>query len=146
MTFYFAYGTNMDRAGMRLRCPEARAIGIASLGGWRLIVMRDGYVSISPRPGAWVHGVLWHLGSRDLAALDAYEAVDTGLYRRQVLQVLHDAQHRWAETYIGRSDSEGRPRPGHMSLVIAAAHSWGLPAAYLDEMRQWSSTEAGDSR
>ena len=146
MTLYFAYGTNMDRAGMRLRCPEARGLGTAALDGWRLLVMRDGYVSIAPRAGAVVHGVLWRLGPRDLAALDAYEAVDAGLYRRQLLDVMHDGQSRAAEVYIGRSDAEGRPRPGHMSLVIAAAQSWGLPAAYLEEMRQWSSPEAGDLR
>jgi gamma-glutamylcyclotransferase (GGCT)/AIG2-like uncharacterized protein YtfP len=146
MTLYFAYGTNMDCAGMRLRCPEARGLGTATLDGWRLLVMRDGYVSIAPRAGACVHGVLWRLGPRDLAALDVYEAVDAGLYRRQALNVMHGGQSRAAETYVGCSDAQGRPRPGHMPLVIAAAESWGLPAAYLDEMRQWSSPEAGDLR
>jgi gamma-glutamylcyclotransferase (GGCT)/AIG2-like uncharacterized protein YtfP len=144
MTLYFAYGSNMDRTGMRLRCPAARALGTAALDGWRLLVMRDGYVSVVPRAGACVHGVLWQLGPNDLAALDAYEAVDAGLYRRQVVDVLHDGKRRSAEIYIGCSDAEGRPRPGHMPLVIAAAQGWDLPAAYLDEMRQWLSPQGGE--
>jgi gamma-glutamylcyclotransferase (GGCT)/AIG2-like uncharacterized protein YtfP len=138
MTLYFAYGTNMDRAGMRVRCPGARAIGTGSLQGWRLLVMRNGYVSIARQPEANVHGVLWRLGPRDLAALDAYEAVDAGLYRRRVLPVLADGRQTSAQVYVGRSSTPGRPRPGHLPLVIAAAQSWNLPAAYLDELQRWA--------
>ena len=146
MTLYFAYGTNMDRAGMRLRCPTARALGTGMLEGWRLFVMRDGYVSIAPQAGACVHGVLWRLGPRDLAALDAYEAIDAGLYRREVLQVLHEGRHTPAEVYVGGDNAEGRPRPGHLPLVIAAAQSWGFPADYLDEIRRCAAPDAGEPR
>jgi gamma-glutamylcyclotransferase (GGCT)/AIG2-like uncharacterized protein YtfP len=137
MTLYFAYGTNMDRASMRLRCPGARAIGTGILSGWRLLVTVDGYVSIARREGC-VNGVLWRLTSRDFAALDAYEAVAAGLYRRRALPVLAEGRRQWAQVYIGRSNAPGRPRPGHMMLVVTAAREWNLPAAYLDEMRQWA--------
>jgi gamma-glutamylcyclotransferase (GGCT)/AIG2-like uncharacterized protein YtfP len=138
MTLYFAYGTNMHRTSMRLRCPGAHAIGTGMLSGWRLLVTVDGYVSIVRRQGGCVHGVLWRLTARDLAALDAYEAVAAGLYRRRVLTVLADERRQSAQVYIGRSIAQGRPRPGHMALVLAAAREWDLPAAYLDEMRQWA--------
>jgi len=137
MTLYFAYGTNMDRGSMRLRCPGANAVGTGMLAGWRLLVTVDGYVSIMRRQGACVHGVLWRLTSRDFAALDAYEAVAAGLYRRRALPVLADGRRQWAQVYIGRSNVPGRPRSGHMALVVTAARDWSLPAAYLDEMRQW---------
>jgi len=137
MTLCFAYGTNMDRAGMRQRCPGARALGTAVLADWRIMVMRDGYVSIAEQPGACVHGVLWRLTPRDLAALDAYEAVDAGLYRRCVLPVVAAGRTESAEVYVGGNATPGRPRPGHIASVIAAAQSWDLPAAYLAELRQW---------
>jgi hypothetical protein len=140
MTLYFAYGTNMDRAGMRLRCPDACAVGTGLLEGWRLMVMRAGYVSIATEPGACVQGVLWRLGPGDLAALDAYEAVNAGLYRREMLPVLADGRRQSAEVYIGGSDAAGRPRPGHMPLVIAAAQSWNFPADYLDELQRLADT------
>jgi len=141
MTLYFAYGTNMDRAGMRQRCPGARTLGTGTLDGWRLMVMRDGYVSIARQAGARVHGVLWRLGPRDLAALDAYEAVDAGLYRREVLTVSAGGRTESVQVYIGGSDAPGRARPGHLAAVLAAARSWDLPADYLDRLRQWA--EAG---
>ena len=138
MTLYFAYGTNMDRASMRQRCPSGRAIGTSLLTGWRLLVTVDGYVSIARKAGAQVHGVLWRLTSRDFAALDAYEAVAAGLYRRRALPVLAEGRRQWAQVYIGRSNAPGRPRPGHMMPVVTAARQWNLPAAYLDEMQQWA--------
>jgi len=138
MPLHFAYGTNMDRASMRLRCPGAYAIGTGMLSGWRLQVTVDGYVSIVRRQGGRVHGVLWRLTLRDLAALDAYEAVAAGLYRRRMLPVLAGGRRQSAQVYIGRGTVPGRPRPGHIALVLAAAREWSLPAAYIDEMRQWA--------
>jgi hypothetical protein len=137
MSLYFAYGTNMDRAVMRLRCPGAQALGVAALAGWRLMVTVDGYVSIAPRLGACVHGVLWRLSPRDLAALNSYEAVGAGLYRLRLLPVFAESRQRAARVYVGRSVTPGRPRPGHLPLVIAAARDWGLPQRYVAQMRRW---------
>jgi Gamma-glutamyl cyclotransferase, AIG2-like len=138
MPRYFAYGTNMDRALMRLRCPGAHALGTAALAGWRLVVTVDGYVSIVPRPGACVHGVLWRLTPRDLAALNAYEAVAAGLYRQRLLSVSACGKRQLAHTYVGRSATPGAARPGHLSMVIAAARDWSLPPAYIAQLRRWS--------
>src|SRR5262249_52181728 len=86
---HFAYGSNMDRAAMRRRCPDASAVGVAWLDNWRFIVTRDGYASVVPAAGATVHGVLWRLTPRDLVAVNAYESVDSGLYVRRMLSVRH---------------------------------------------------------
>ena len=138
MTHYFAYGSNMDRAAMRKRCPTARALGPAVLHGWRFMIMTSGYGSIAPRAGACVHGVLWRLAPRDLAALNAYEALDSGLYRRRMLTVLAERRRRRALVFVGRRHGEGRPRPGYMGLVVAAARGWNLPARYVRALARWS--------
>ena len=78
---YFAYGSNMSRTLMSAHCPNAQALGCAVLDGWRFLVTTSGYASIMLAPGRQVHGVLWRLTPRDLAALNAYESVDSGLYR-----------------------------------------------------------------
>ncbi len=130
MTLYFAYGSNMSRALMRPRCPSAREIGIAELAGYRLIITADGYASIVRSRGASVHGLLWRLGSRDLAALHAYENVAGGLYRTETLPVRLGTRRVAALVYIGRSRAPGVPRPGYMELVLAAAEDIDLPAAY----------------
>src|SRR3954451_20459022 len=135
---HFAYGSNMDRAAMARRCPGAQALGPAALYNWRFIVSRDGYASIVPASGATVHGVLWRLSSRDLAALNAYESLDSGLYRRRMLPVRREAGRVQALVYVGRDQRPGRPRPGYQDAVIAAARDWDLAHDYVRSLTRWS--------
>jgi cation transport regulator ChaC len=134
---HFAYGSNMSRSLMRRRCPTAIVLGTAELPGWRFIVNRDGYATVVPCPGATVHGVLWRLTPRDLACLNAYEAVDSGLYRRSTLAVTAAGRRRAALVYIGRSRTPGRPKPGYMEEVLAAAREWALPESYIGVLECW---------
>jgi cation transport regulator ChaC len=136
MTLHFAYGSNMSRAGMAGRCPTAAYIGRGVLNGWRFVVTADGYASVAPQPGGSVHGVLWRLGPRDLAALNAYENLDSGLYTRRTVPVLCNGKRVSALVYVGRT-SEGSPRPGYLELVIAAARESGLPSAYISSIQRW---------
>ena len=138
MVLHFAYGSNMSRPLMERRCPGAQAAGPARLDGWRFLITCDGYASIAAAPGAVVHGVLWQLTPRDLAALNAYENLDSGLYRRCRLPVRQRGRLLQALTYLGRSGPAGRPRPGYQDgIVLPAARDWGLPPAYLAELARW---------
>src|SRR5471032_2012834 len=96
----FAYGSNMSRALMTGRCPGAVALGTAVLDRWRFVICRAGYASIEPRTGALVHGVLWRLDLRDVAAVDAYESLASGLYIRRILPVRRDGKLTPAWVYI----------------------------------------------
>jgi hypothetical protein len=138
MTLHFAYGSNMSRALMRARCPGAGAVGTATLAHWRFIIGVEGHGSIAPRPGATVHGVLWRVGARDIAAINAYENLDSGLYMRRIVPVRHGASLHPALVYILRRPGEGTARPGYVHLVVAAARDWGLPARYVDALQRWS--------
>src|SRR5262245_24809627 len=131
MTLYFAYGSNMSRALMRSHCPAAMAIGPADLDGHRFIITADGYASVVPRPGGVVHGVLWRLTARDLAALNAYESIPTGLYRIAKMSVQTADRRATALVYLARSGTPGRPKPDYLELVIEAAREWQLPEKYI---------------
>src|SRR4051812_5042263 len=87
LMLHFAYGSNMSRALMRWHAPDARAIGLAQLPGYRFLITRDGYASVIRSAGMTVHGVLWRLSPRDLSLLNAYESIASGLYRRAMLPV-----------------------------------------------------------
>jgi hypothetical protein len=134
MPLHFAYGSNMSRALMRRRCPGARALGPARLSGWRFVIIREGYASIVPEPGAAVHGVVWRLTPRDLAALNAYESLDRGLYVRRMLPVVMLGRRRPALAYVAPDRAPGRPQPGYQELVVAAAREWNLPEAYVQSL------------
>jgi hypothetical protein len=138
MTLHFAYGSNMSRALMGARCPRAEAIGTATLSGWRFVINPEGFGSIAPQPGGRVHGVLWRLSARDLAAVNAYESIDSGLYVRRRLAVRCGATQAMALVYIARRQGEGMPRPGYIPLVVEAAREWGLPEPYVRSLARWA--------
>ena len=138
MPRYFAYGSNMSLALMRRQCPEAEAIGRARLDGWRFIIMREGYASIVPAGGGTVHGVLWRITPRDPAALNVFEGVDSGLYVRRVLPVRSGPRCVSALTYVSPEQTEGRPKPGYQTFVVAAARAWNFPEAYIRALARWA--------
>ena len=136
----------MSRALMRARCPRAEAIGTALLSGWRFVINPEGFGSIAPQPGGRVHGVLWRLSARDLAAVNAYESVDSGLYVRRQLSVRCGAMQATALVYIARRRGEGLPRPGYIPLVVEAAREWQLPVAYIHALARWAPSRWAGAR
>jgi hypothetical protein len=135
MTLYFAYGANMERAAMRRRCPAAVALGPAVLRGWRYGIV-GGYGSVMPARGTSVFGVLWRLTPRDLGALNAFESLDSGLYRRAMLTVEIAGRRARALVYVGRQRGKRWPMPGYQERLVDAAQQWRLPKGYIAELQR----------
>ena len=146
MTFYFAYGSNMNRPAMKRRCPGAQAIGPASLEGYRFFVGLEGWGSVAPGAGDVVHGVLWRLTPRDIAALHAYELLHQGLYDVRHLPVRIEGRRVRAMIYLLRRRVSGKPRPGYVEMIAAAARGWELPEPYVRLVERWSATRWTGSR
>ena len=138
MTLHFAYGSNMSRPHLLARCPDATALGVATLRGWRFSINPDGYGTIVPQAGGLVYGVVWRLTPRDLAAVNAYENVAGGLYQRRLLSVLIAGRREQALVYLAMRQGAGVPRPGYIALVVAAARDWALPEPYIRSLMRWS--------
>ena len=138
MTLYFAYGSNMQRAAMARRCPGAQAVGPAALEGYKFFVGIDGWGSVKPQGGECVHGVLWRLTPRHIAALHAYELLHQGLYDVRYLPVRVGAQRRRAMIYLLRRRAPGRPKSGYVEMIAAAARGWKLPERYIHSVERWS--------
>ncbi len=145
MLLHFAYGSNMSRRLMGMRCPDARAIGTTVLRGWRFIISPDGFASLARQPGSLVHGVLWRLSTRDVAAVNAYENVQSGLYVRRLVPVPLELSAP-ALVYIARRQGTGIARPGYVQQVVEAARDWGLPQPYIRSLARWSSSRWGGAR
>jgi hypothetical protein len=137
MPLYFAYGSNMDLAAMKARCPASKPVGVARLARHRFLVTTDGYASVMRDPRRTVWGLLWDLALADVPALDRWESVSTGLYAKAVQPVLAEAGPRRALVYIGRANKPGLPKPDYMEAVVAAAEAVGLPADYRRELELW---------
>jgi cation transport regulator ChaC len=140
MILYFAYGSNMNRPAMMRRCPGARAIGPATLEGYRFFVGLAGWGSVAPSAGEVVHGVLWRLTPRDIAALHAYELLHQGLYDVRLLPVRTEGRRVRAMIYLLRRRAFGRARPGYVEMITAAARGWKLPEPYIRSVERWSAS------
>ncbi|MGH6818457.1 MAG: gamma-glutamylcyclotransferase family protein [Methylovirgula sp.] len=141
MPLYFAYGSNMDRQAMRLRCPGSRPLGLARLARHKFFIMGSGYASVKCDARADVHGVLYDLALSDVSALDRYEDIGRGLYRKVAQPVLRavGAPMR-ALVYIGGSDVEGTPAAAYLNAILAAARDWSLPAAYVSYLASFGAS------
>jgi len=137
MTLHFSYGANMSRAVMRRYAPGASPLGVAQLAGHRFVITADGYGSVEPSRGETVHGVLWRITLRDRVSLDAWENIDGGLYRAEMLPVRSDGRRVPALVYLARPSGEGRPKSGYIELVIAAAREWDLPQHYIRSLERF---------
>lgn len=144
MPLYFAYGLNMDVAGMRERCPRSVPLGLARLPRHRFIVTTDGYASVVRDPRESVHGVLWDCALGDIRTLDKFEELASGLYVKISQPVVVEGGARRALIYVGRSAAIGRPRPGYLEQVVAAAKERGLPEAYIAGMTRFLSKPMQD--
>jgi len=145
MPLCFAYGSNMDLAAMRARCPASRPLGAARLLRHRFFVTADGYASVARHPQGVVWGLLWEVALSDMPALDRYESVATGLYAKTVQPVVTAAGPRRAILYVARAARPGPPRPGYMESVLEAAAAAGLPAEYRHELAAWAPTAPADA-
>ena len=82
---YFAYGSNLNFEQMAYRCPEATAVGTAKLDGYEL-AFRRGYLTVLPKEGASVEGLIWSITDHDESQLDCYEDYPT-FYDKETMMV-----------------------------------------------------------
>lgn len=82
--FYLAYGSNLSRAQMKFRTPDAKIVGTAMLDGWRLLFRQ--YATIK-KSGTYKTPVLvWKISEQDEKNLDRYEGYPK-FYRKKNLTV-----------------------------------------------------------
>jgi gamma-glutamylcyclotransferase (GGCT)/AIG2-like uncharacterized protein YtfP len=114
-------------------------VGTGCLRGWRFIINAQGYASVVAAADGEVWGILWLVAPRDETALDRYEDVDDGLYRK-ASAIVHTTKgdRRDVLVYIATDQRPGRPRQGYMPLLLSAAARAGLPARYIDTLRDWA--------
>jgi hypothetical protein len=145
--WYFAYGSNMQRATLCERrgivCQRALA---ARVPGWQvvfdkppLIPIGESFANLVPDPNGSAFGVLFEIATEDLAHLDLTEGVLIGNYERVLITAhpLNDADTMvTAHTLTSaRRDPSLNPSPRYMGLVIEGATEHSLPADYLTHLR-----------
>jgi len=138
-TLYFAYGSNMDANQMNRRCPGAECAGTATLEGYRFIINKRGYATLSAETCSQVYGVIWLLSNEHEKALDRYEGYKQGLYDKCFrIACRRNEDHVPCLVYIDhRNQSAGHPRAGYMERIIDAAVAHEFPDTYVGMLESW---------
>jgi hypothetical protein len=144
---YLAYGSNLDAAQMRRRCPGAMLVGKATLRNHELIFR--GYsarwggsvATVRRRAGRQVDGLVYSLTLKDVASLDRCEGVDLDVYERvSRFAWCWDGRRRRVQTYsLRRAAVEWSARPS-LRYVIQI---WCAYARHgFDHSSLWRAVEA----
>jgi len=128
---YFAYGSNMDRAQMERRCPEAEFLGPAVLPGCSFLINRRGVATVIPSTGK-VHGVLWEISTRDGRKLARFEGEALGYYLKSAVGIESSSLGRIeAIIYLATDLHPGKARDGYLELLLKAATDHDFPSDYI---------------
>ncbi len=138
MYYYFAYGSNMNREQMSFRCPDAVMVGRGRLHNYTLLERQ--HADIRYWPGHVVHGVVWRVSRRDIAALDRYEGYPT-YYVHYRVPVKTRSGYKDCLTYMmsieARQQRDNIPFAAHYREICrTGAEENGLPVheLYLDNL------------
>lgn len=117
---YFAYGANLNRAGMAHRCPAAQPVTSFYLQGWRLAF--SGVATVVPAPGESVPGALWAITDQCEISLDHFEGYPD-LYRKHWLhQAGYDIMF-----YVMNTDQQSPPGQSYFRTIEEGYDNWSLP-------------------
>ena len=123
---YLAYGSNLNKSQMQHRCPTAVAIGSTTLGNWRLVFR--GVADIEPAKDFRVQVGLWNITRKDELALDRYEGVGSGLYRKHYF----NANGKVYLTYLMNQDGYSKPHKSYYEGLVQGYEDFNLDQNELD--------------
>jgi len=114
LTPLFVYGTLKRGQPAASRLAGQRCLGPAQTGPGFTLHHLDGYPGMVRQqdPEAFVTGELWLVDDACLRALDDYEGVAEGLYRRESITLVSPGLPAVAHTYVYARSVIGRRRIG----------------------------------
>lgn len=123
---YFAYGSNLNKWQMARRCPRAVSLGRLKLPDWRLVFR--GVADLIPDEGAFCWGGVWRITPECERALDYYEGVASGLYRKETIPIepLADGTNEML-VYVMNSDGVFPPSESYLASIVKGYRDFRLP-------------------
>jgi len=131
---YLAYGSNLNKRQMRMRCTTARPLGKLMLKNARLVFRGVADVEYSPNPEDKVPCGLWAINRGDERALDYYEGVDNGMYyKEERITIKYLGRPRNVLMYLMTTDGVFPPSQGYVDAIRKGYKDFGLDEEALDQ-------------
>jgi hypothetical protein len=146
---YAAYGSNMDPAQMARRCPHSPQRGSGWLPDWRLtfggedLGWEGALATVVEASGQQVFVALYEVSEADEAALDRWDGVTIGYYRKSKVRVAALDGDVLAWLYVLNDYEGGLPSARYLGNLADAAEAAGAPADYVAGLRARPCTSVG---
>jgi gamma-glutamylcyclotransferase (GGCT)/AIG2-like uncharacterized protein YtfP len=131
----------MDPAQMAERCPHSPQAGTGWLEGWRLtfggadIGWEGALATVVEESGQRVFVVLYEVSENDERALDRWDGVTLGYYRKLTVRVATLDGDTAAWLYVLNDYEGGLPSARYLGIMADAAESAAAPADYVAWLR-----------
>ena len=152
--YYIAYGSNLNVAQMRWRCPDAEIVGVAELEDTQLMFrgsMTGSYLTVEPKAGSRVPVAIWEVSEKDERHLDRYEGYPTLYYKTELAVPVRDIHGgtRLCNAFIyvmTGSRKAGAPSDTYMAICREGYEEFGFDPAILTEAHERSEEAAHEGR
>lgn len=153
--YYLAYGSNLNLAQMKRRCPTATPVGTAFIDDYRLMFKGSksgSYLTIEKAKGYKVPVGVWKIEDSDEHALDIYEGYPTFYYKEEFeiefISIKRKLKHHVkALVYImDEKRMLGLPSEHYVLTCLEGYKSFGFDAQYLKEALKYTMEEKGNDR
>ena len=152
--FYIAYGSNLNKAQMKDRCPKATVFGTAEIKDYQLLFKKSKtkyYLTIEKKEGSIVPVAVWKITETDEKELDKREGVKTGCYYKAEMELsvkcVADNQVRKIRglIYIQPETHEiGQPTAEYMATCLQGYKDFGFDESILKKAEELS-RNSGDA-
>src|ERR1700733_14097152 len=147
---YAAYGSNMDPAQMARRCPHSPQRGSGWLQDWRLtfggedLGWEGALATVVEAGGEQVFVVLYEVSEADESALDRWDGVTLGYYRKSKVRVATLDGDVLAWLYVLNDYEGGLPSARYLGTMAEAAEAAGAPSDYVADLRARPCSSVGN--
>lgn len=137
MALYAAYGTNLDPHRMAQRAPASPVFSSGWLVGWRLtfggpdLGFDGALATVVEDPLEQVFVVLYDVPEIDESALDVWEGIESGLWRKIRVRIQAMDRDHLAWLYVLDAYEGGLPSAMYLSDLADAARAGGAPDDYV---------------
>lgn len=149
MPLYAAYGSSLDSRQMLRRAPHSPLRGTGWLAGWRLTfggedLGWDGSLAtVVEDPAEQVYVALYDVTGADESAMDDWEGLGIGIYRKIRVRAHTLDGEELAWVYVLDGYEGGLPSARYLGQLAEAAEVAGAPHDYVVALRARPCSAAG---
>ena len=137
--YYLAYGSNLNLAQMKQRCPTSKKVGTAIIKDYRLLFKRT-YLTIEPAEGYEVPVGVLEIWENDERALDYYEGYPD-FYCKKGFEIVLNGSSRRLNAFAYIMDESYRfelPSPIYVETVRQGYADFGFDFSSIEEAIAYS--------